>query len=332
LIDAHGRVVRHWESEADASWERAELLSNGDLIVLGTSPPEAEAENDPRVFGTDKRYLARYTFDGELLWRRRNRSHHDVEELPDGRLLVLTMSHLGAGGRFGERGVVNNKLSFLSAAGEEESEISLFGAFERGWDGFLIKFRGLGGRPDRPEDILHCNSVVWFHRPELEDRSPLYAVGNVLVSSRNQHTIAILSSTEKRVLWSFGEKIAGQHDAQLLDDGNILVLDNGWPERTVSRLLEIDPLTSEIVWEWRAKEPQHFYTSGRGTVQRLPGGTYLVGNTNSGEAFEITREGEMVWRFLNPARDPKTERRAVLRIHRYAPALIDPLLAKSGER
>jgi len=107
------------------------------------------------------------------------------------------------------------------------------------------------------------------------------------------------------------------------------LLDNGYAERGYSRVIELDPLARRIVWEWRASAPADFFTSGRGTVQGLANGNVLVGNSNSGEAFEITRAGRLVWRYLNPFVDSEGAR-GVLRIQRYERAFIEPLLARHG--
>ena len=119
----------------------------------------------------------------------------------------------------------------------------------------------------------------------------------------------------------------GPHDASVLPDGRVLLLDNGYAERGWSRVVELDPLERRIVWEWRASEPSDFHTAGRGTVQGLPNGNVLVGNSNSGEAFEITREGRLVWRYLNPFTDADGAR-GVLRIQRYEPAFVEAFLGR----
>jgi hypothetical protein len=38
----------------------------------------------------------------------------------------------------------------------------------------------------------------------------------------------------------------------------------------------------------------------RGGAQRLPNGNTLITESDKGRAFEVTREGEIVWDFYNP--------------------------------
>jgi hypothetical protein len=86
----------------------------------------------------------------------------------------------------------------------------------------------------------------------------------------------------------------------LLDNGNILAFDNGL-NRKWSRVVEMNPLIGEIVWQYRAEQPKSFYTVARGASQRLPNGNTLV--TDPAHLFEVTQDGDGVWEFWNANRD-----------------------------
>ena len=101
-------------------------------------------------------------------------------------------------------------------------------------------------------------------------------------------------------MWYWGPGILdAPHHPTVLDEGRVLVFDNGM-HRGYSRLLEVDPRSNEIVWEYRADPPESFFTAVRGSSQRLPNGNTLVTEADHGRVFEITREGEIVWEFFNP--------------------------------
>ncbi len=100
-----------------------------------------------------------------------------------------------------------------------------------------------------------------------------------------------------------------------MPNGNILIFDNGNAERR-SRVLEIDPLTKSIVWEYKGHD---FYSLNRSSAQRLPSGNTLVAVSDSAEAFEVTPRGTIVWRFLNPEKGPKGKPAAIVRIENYEP-------------
>jgi hypothetical protein len=167
---------------------------------------------------------------------------------------------------------------------------------------------------------------VWWLARDLSAVHPAFRAGRVLVTLRHLDSVALFDLEERRCVWAFGQGLLeGPHDASLLADGHVLVLDNGSDERGWSRVVEYDPVRGAIVWEYRAEVPERFHTSGRGTVQPLANGNVLVGNSNSGEAFEVERSGAIVWRFLNPLRDERGAR-AVLRVERYPPEVLAPFL------
>ena len=102
-------------------------------------------------------------------------------------------------------------------------------------------------------------------------------------------------------------------------EGNILVFDNGgaagfgkllgeptYPNkyRNYSRVIEFDPITLEIVWEYqrRLRGPEEYYRffsyyiSG---AQRLMNGNTLITEGSTGRVFEMTSSGELVWEYVS---------------------------------
>ena len=97
--------------------------------------------------------------------------------------------------------------------------------------------------------------------------------------------------------------MGGQHDAQVLDNGNVLVFANGSYSRDLhhSEVWEINPSTDEVVWEYRAKDnPQSFFSPHIGGCQRLASGNTLVCEGAKGCIFEVTPGGDIVWEYINP--------------------------------
>jgi hypothetical protein len=307
LLGPGGEEVHRWVLEGTTHTPRSELLSNGDVLILAHS----EAAGDEA--GS---FLTRLAWDGTTIWRLDIDAHHDVRITPKGDILTLTsrFAHLPG---FGAR-CRDDLLKLLSPNGKRITQCSLFELLSSE-SGF---FKRAGQQIARREwgtpwiEVFHANSAHWLPYPELIGTSPLYRADSVLVSLRSQNTIAIVDVRRRESLWMWGwEELEGQHDATFLPNGNILLFDNGNVERMHSRVLEVDPRTEQIVWEWRAPHPPDFYSEGRGTVQPLANGNVLVGNSNSGEAFEVTRDGDVVWRYLNPFVGERG--RSVLRIRRY---------------
>ena len=95
-----------------------------------------------------------------------------------------------------------------------------------------------------------------------------------------------------------------QHDPTLLDNGNILIFDNGWHALTAptpaSRVIEVDPRTNQIQWEYKTKPGWDFFSAFISGAQRLPNGNTLICEGMTGRLFEVTYEGELVWEYTNP--------------------------------
>lgn len=78
--------------------------------------------------------------------------------------------------------------------------------------------------------------------------------------------------------------------------------------RDYSRVLEFDPTTLEIVWQYTPLEaglviPEtayNFYGPTISGMQRLPNGNTLICEGDYGRLFEVTREHETVWEYQNP--------------------------------
>lgn len=156
--------------------------------------------------------------------------------------------------------------------------------------------------------------------------------GDILLSMRHIDTVAIIDKDTGDVKWRWGRgEIAHQHDATLLDNGNILLFDNGTQRRgfgpTYSRVLEVNPATGKIEWEYKSDPPTDFYTATMGGCERLPNGNTLICESLKGRVFEVTHEGEMVWEFVVPfyylfdyPGEYKGEwMNALFRVHRYGP-------------
>ena len=96
--------------------------------------------------------------------------------------------------------------------------------------------------------------------------------------------------------------------------GNIMIFDNGGSSgygspspiapdglgiyaRATSRVLEIDPVSLELVWSYAGG---NFFATNISGAQRLPNGNTLITESDRGHAFEVTKDGTLVWEFVNP--------------------------------
>jgi len=113
--------------------------------------------------------------------------------------------------------------------------------------------------------------------------------------------------------------LVGPHDPKMLDNGNILIYDNGgsggYPQivRFYTRLVEINPVTEEIVWEFIQRpylpsSGSRFLSITTGGTQRVPNGNTISLDSNQGRVFEIAQQGEIVWEYINPHGFYRTQR------------------------
>ena len=153
------------------------------------------------------------------------------------------------------------------------------------------------------DDHVRCpleSRKEWTHLNSIE----LTPDGDWLVSFRLTSTLAIIDGTTGAERWRWGAgELSHQHHATWLDNGHVLVFDNGCHRPnlpTFSQLLEIDPQTDEIVWNYRGEPIVAFYSFMLSGCERLPNGNTAVTEGATGRIFEITPAGETVWEYVSP--------------------------------
>lgn len=126
-----------------------------------------------------------------------------------------------------------------------------------------------------------------------------------------------LSSTDVHVPRPV-DQISGQHDAHIIAKGlpgagDLLVFDNqgtaGYPPVAPpvdagSRVLEIDPVTKQIVWQYSAASNHlpgwTFHSPFISSARRLPNGNTLIDEGINGRFFQVTPGGDIVWEYVSP--------------------------------
>ena len=312
LIDGEGEEVARWERPEDRCWSNAQLLENGDLLVIGW-------ERGPTYHGAidEFRYVLRLSWSGEERWKARVNAHHDLEVTPGGEIAVLGFARTPLDEGATAQLLREDQICLLSTDGELLECRSLRPALADDPAAFgPEEFKPSRGGGVTYLDPTHANSVEFMRRPELTTRHPLFAAGNVLVTMRHQDAVMVLRWETGELVWSWGrEELESPHDATVLDNGHILIFDNGL-RRGWSRVIELDPVTERIVWQYRATPPESFYSASRGSSQRLPNGNTLIAESDRGRVFEVTPEGEIVWTWLNPARDEEGRLSTLVRMKR----------------
>ena len=328
-LDEAGQVRRRWQQSPSKVWQRSLPGPDGDLLAIGTElagEPSATAQGFQ--LQDAGRYLVRQSARGELRWKRNLTVHHDVwvdGEDRGGPLVALTFERRRLARHSSSVDVRDDRLTWIDpATGEVQKHRSLLDAIDTAPSLFPLRpMRAdrLGGTPWL--DLLHANSVVRLGAGASRVDHPAFRPGNWLICFRHQDRVAIFDADVTRVLWSWGlGELSGPHDAQLLDDGRLLVFDNGLARKR-SRVIEVAPLSGEIVWEYGTTEEQRFFTASKGSAQRLANGNTLIAESDRGRAFEVTRDGRIVWEYFCPYDDRTGRRASIVRARRLPKQTFD---------
>ena len=310
LIDMDGEVLHEWRRPYSTVWNesaavrrpqpdthvyfrKAMVYPNGDLLVVYEGVGDT-----PYGYG-----LVKLDRNSAVLWSYLAHTHHDLDIGPDGRIYVLTHEFVdepleGFGRLASPR--LDDFLVILSPDGEELSKISLIHAVA------ASEYRHLlyGVAAYALADPLHTNTVDLI----TEEAGANFAfgkAGQILLSFRELGAIGVLDPQTARLRWATRGSWLGQHDPDILPNGNILLFDNyGYFEKPVgrSRVIEFDPQTMEIVWQYAGTVDGPFESLIRASQQRLANGNTLVTESSGGRILEVTPAGEVVWEFVNPVR------------------------------
>ena len=178
----------------------------------------------------------------------------------------------------------------------------------------------------------------WFDSGDLR-----FDPENIIIDSRKGNFIVIIDRKTGKIVWRLGpvfpgsefapdqrilnqklprpvDQLSGQHNAHLIPKGlpgagNLLVFDDqggaGFPPAALgiyagSRVLEIDPVKKEIVWQYTGENSGRpvwsFFSSFVSSAQRLPNGNTLIDEGMTGRFFQITQTGGIVWEYVTPYR------------------------------
>jgi hypothetical protein len=192
-------------------------------------------------------------------------------------------------------------------------------------------------------DWMHINNLALVGQNRFFDAGDeRFNPQNIIIDGRNSNIMAIISRETGKIVWRLGPRfdgndaeralgwIIGQHHLHIIPQnlpgaGNMLVFDNGgqagygapnplspdgqnnvW--RDYSRVLEFNPQTLEIVWQYTPLEAgaltftdgSKFYSSYISSAQRLENGNTLITEGADGRLIEVTPEHDIVWEYINP--------------------------------
>jgi len=264
------------------------------------------------------------------------RQHHDISRLPNGNTLLLANVSYPLPG-FAAPLVLDDVAYEVNADGDIVWTWAASDHLDEiGFTADELKLIKGSKNPD----YLHVNDLKpvgpnhWYEAGDTR-----FAPDNLIFDSRNGNFIAIVDRKTRKIVWTLGphfppvsedgtatsrkvprpvDQISGQHDAQIIPEGlpgagNLLVFDNqgeaGYPRASVtytggSRVLEIDPVSKQIVWQYTGASSGNpgwtFRSTHISNARRLPNGNTFIDEGQIGRFFQVTPDGDIVWEYLNP--------------------------------
>ncbi len=314
IINTAGEIVHEWNNESiGKDWEYVTLNRNNELLSSVT---------DKKLVCLDLQSC--------VIWERNMRSHHDIAVTLKNDIFALNRRDALVFYHGIPLPLLDDTIVKLDNNGEIIKEFSLFPYFRDAieWSQIgriyywilnpntvlrmikCLKTNGFSLEKDTPFDIMH-NNCISFITDSTDQFDPATCL---LISARELDLISIIDFQSQKTLWSFGPRILSeQHHPTMLENGNILVFDNG-RKYSNSRVLEINPQTKEIVWSYEGDPPSSFYSSRMGSAKRLKNGNTLITDSNSGRVIQVTRDGGVAWEWFNPERDEKGNKKTLYRM------------------
>ena len=282
--------MHHWYHEHGI--QHLKLLKNGNLLIH--SKPAAEGDGSEKIGGSSEWLIELDWHSNEVFKYRDPSMHHDYCELDNGNFLYIAREPLPEAINDKIKGGHHHEEDPKTMWGDTIKEITRQGEVIRVWRSWEFL--------DVDQDIM-CpleSRKEWTHANSLS----LLPSGDWLVSFRLTDTIAIIDAKSGEFKWKWGaNQLSHQHHPSMLENGNILVFDNG-PHRkrmpAFSRVLEVNPNNNEIVWTHHGKVILSFFSFMISGCERMPNGNTVITEGATGRIFEVTHDHEIVWEYISP--------------------------------
>lgn len=314
VIDRTGRALHTWQFDPAALFKPEDFKdftgypSPANLNVQGTDiDPDG---NLIVVFQGRNVYpyqvgIAKFSWDGRLLWAKVDRSHHWPAVGPDGRIYVpiarIEKSQTNVAGT-SEPLVCKGQALFQ----EGVQILAPDGTVEkRFWMEDLVKasdMQGLAYSVRSDCDPYHVNGVALLNAAAAA-RLPGTRVGDLLVSLRSSSALVVLDQTDGHIISVVKGPMVAQHSPNVAPDGSFLAFDNlgGIDTKMGTRVVRIDPQTGHgttIFPRDKTAPGGDLNSIAQGAVAlSADGSRMLVAETMGGRLFEVDlATGKALWK------------------------------------
>ena len=328
LLNMQGQIVHKWVFD-DITPGYARLLDNGNLLLQ--SVEKSLAPEGPRLehhtadipittrvghLGANASLLREVDWDNNTVWEYKNEViHHDFSRLPNGNTVTVEWVDMpDEVARQVRGGIRSRKRNLAPMLGDEIIEIDPSG--KEVWRSKIWQLQD----PVKDAICFLEDRVEWSHINGLD----VNADGQIVFSGRWNSRVGIVDRNSGDLIWSCGkDQLYHQHNPTWLKNGNVQIFDNGMhrPGSPRSRVVEVDPKTDKVEWEYTASPDVSFLSGHISGAERQENGNTLVCEGAAGRLFEITSSGEIVWEWINPFVGEMRGSPAswIFRAHRYSP-------------
>jgi len=284
-----GEVLHQWEHPLKPG-KYAYMLPTGNLLWSGETP------EGPSPGGGKGGLLREYDWDGNVVWEYHDdNQHHDFRRLKNGNTIYIGWEKMP---KKSQSRIVGAEPGSEDENGDTWSdylrEISPKGKVVWEWHAhsdMKIEEFPLHIMSTRKE-FLHCNTC--FELPN----------GDIMLSFRKNSMIVVVDKKTKRISKKWQNDSWGQqHDCQLLENGNVLIFANGIHVTGgvySSKVIEFDWNSGNEVWSYSGSPRWTFFSPNISGAQRQMNGNTLICEGLNGRIFEVTKDGQIVWDYINP--------------------------------
>ncbi|MGI9291784.1 MAG: arylsulfotransferase family protein [Gammaproteobacteria bacterium] len=315
MVSLEGVLLHEWRMSFNKTWPVADHLYAQPHDWDSTIHGMVAQSNGDLIFNFEHLGIVSIDACSEENWKIASKAHHIVHKAYDGNLWYSdSRKYTSPNKKFPWLRVPfhEDTLVEITPEGEILREISLLEVlYDSGWENVLVEssegtdadgiFRNTVTTTRM--DITHLNDIEVLS-PDMADAFDLFEAGDIVLSLRNLDLVMVMDGRTEKVKWAMTGPWLMQHDPDFLDSGKIMIYDNRARIRKRtgtdgSRILEVDPVTREVEVIYKGSPEDIFFTPQMGKQQPLDNGNILIAEPEGGRAFEVTRDGEIVWEFIN---------------------------------
>jgi len=307
IIDMEGIVVHKWNVDWFDIWPDVEHLPKESIPKdkPGTHIHGAVLlDNGNLVFNYEHLGMVMLDVCGNIVWRLPYRTHHSIyldeynnlwvsgqknHEIPDPAFpnyeppfiepFVLKVSL---------KGEILNEISIMDLLKDNDLQSLLYMSSRNNYS------------PKITGDALHLNDVETF--PSYMEEG-VFKAGDIMVSLRNINAIIVFNEKTRKIKYVSIGGFIRQHDPDFIDGNTISIFDNNniapYKSGQQSRILIKSYLNNQSIVYYSGSKQKSFYSLIMGKHQWLQNGNLLITEGSEGRAFEIDKNGNIVWEYIN---------------------------------